>query len=472
MAAFKKTKDSALDFGKAIEESAGKSAEALGFVRKGALGLIGAFAGAEIAGFVGHMVTMDATTGRMAASIGTSVQNLSLWQEMVKRVGGDASSATSALSAMQDELNQIKYGNKMPEGGLTSLSNQAGIDLRTDNADTVYRKAQAFLSAQIASGKLSTSEARTFAGYLPGMNQDIFNLMIDNFKKLEAEARAMGGATGQSAAEARELQKETAALTNAFENLARETFPALTAVANIFTKAIKQDIADVKWFMGLFGMGGAKASTTSSGSPEMDDARKRLADGLSRQVFGGGGSSYRDAIAAVESAGSGGYAAVGPATAGGDRAYGRYQIMGNNIGPWSQEALGRRVTPQEFMANKDLQDQIFDFKFGQYVTKYGPQGASRAWLAGEGGMNDPSRHDAYGTNVLEYERRFNSALGARGSAGSRGAPAASSTSSSEVNIGTMNVNAPKADDADGIAADIGGALKRQSILSPANTGMQ
>ena len=45
LAAFKKTKDSALDFGKAIEESAGKSAEALGFVRKGALGLIGAFAG-------------------------------------------------------------------------------------------------------------------------------------------------------------------------------------------------------------------------------------------------------------------------------------------------------------------------------------------------------------------------------------------------------------------------------------------
>lgn len=122
-------------------------------------------------------------------------------------------------------------------------------------------------------------------------------------------------------------------------------------------------------------------------------------------------SPYADAIASIESAGSGNYRAVGPATRTGDRAFGRYQIMGQNIRPWSKEVLGREVTPQEFMANPQLQDQIFSGKFGQYVDKYGPEGAARAWFAGEKGMNDPNRRDVLGTSVAQYGQRFAQAAG-------------------------------------------------------------
>ncbi|MBX5089345.1 hypothetical protein [Rhizobium lentis] len=124
-----------------------------------------------------------------------------------------------------------------------------------------------------------------------------------------------------------------------------------------------------------------------------------------------GNSSYRDAIASIESDGSGGYSAVGPTHPKMGRALGRYQIMESNIGPWSQEALGRAVTPDEFLADPKLQDAIFDKKFGSYVSQYGPEGAAQAWFAGPGGVGKLDRRDSLGTSVADYTQKFSRALG-------------------------------------------------------------
>ena len=121
-----------------------------------------------------------------------------------------------------------------------------------------------------------------------------------------------------------------------------------------------------------------------------------------------GGGDYAGAISKIESGGN--YGELGPVTKSGDRAYGKYQIMGNNIPEWSRAALGRPVTTQEFLANPQLQDTIFQHRFGQYAQKYGPSGAARAWFAGEGGMNNPNAKDQLGTSVADYERKFNSGL--------------------------------------------------------------
>lgn len=127
-----------------------------------------------------------------------------------------------------------------------------------------------------------------------------------------------------------------------------------------------------------------------------------------------GSSSYRDAIASIESAGSGDYKAVGPTHPKMGRALGRYQIMEANIGPWSREVLGREVSPDEFMANPELQDAIFDGKFNSYVQKFGPEGAAQAWFAGPGGVGKTNRKDSLGTDVGTYGRKFMSALGPQG----------------------------------------------------------
>src|SRR5690348_8739920 len=119
--------------------------------------------------------------------------------------------------------------------------------------------------------------------------------------------------------------------------------------------------------------------------------------------------SYADAIASIESGGN--YGAVGPATRTGDHAYGKYQIMGANVGPWTTAVLGHALTPQQFLADPRAQDAVFNSEFGRLVDKYGPAGASRAWFAGEGGMNNPNAKDVGGTTVADYERRFLNAAG-------------------------------------------------------------
>lgn len=123
-----------------------------------------------------------------------------------------------------------------------------------------------------------------------------------------------------------------------------------------------------------------------------------------------------DPAAAISSIESGGrYDAKGPLiTSGpmaGQQALGKFQVMASNVGPWSKEILGREVSPQEFLANPAIQDAIFKGKFGQYSQKYGPEGAARAWFAGEGGMNDLGRKDQLGTTVGDYGARFAQAAG-------------------------------------------------------------
>jgi hypothetical protein len=130
-------------------------------------------------------------------------------------------------------------------------------------------------------------------------------------------------------------------------------------------------------------------------------------------AIGGDVMAYAPAISGNEgTTGSGGYSQTGiviPKT--GDQAYGKYQVMGANIGPWTQEILGRSMTPQEFLASPEAQDAVFRGKFGQYTQKYGPEGAARAWFAGERGMNNPNAVDPLGTTVSSYAAGFNRRLG-------------------------------------------------------------
>jgi len=134
----------------------------------------------------------------------------------------------------------------------------------------------------------------------------------------------------------------------------------------------------------------------------------------------GGGGDFGSAIAGIESGGR--YDALGPKTKTGDQAHGKYQVMGANIGPWTKEILGKEMSPQDFLASPEAQDAVFKGKFGQYAQKYGPEGAARAWFAGEGGMNNLDAKDQLGTSVGQYGQKFAQAVGPTAFAGSPGSP--------------------------------------------------
>lgn len=167
--------------------------------------------------------------------------------------------------------------------------------------------------------------------------------------------------------------------------------------------------AALPWAQILGGGFGGSPATASTQTPAAATTGQPPVPGLQSQ--GSDMSAYRDAIASIESAGSGDYAAVGPTHPKLGRALGRYQVMEANIGPWSQEVLGRTVTPDEFMANPQLQDQIFDGKFQSYVSKFGPEGAAQAWFGGPGGVGKTDRKDSLGTSIGAYGQKFTNALG-------------------------------------------------------------
>lgn len=123
-------------------------------------------------------------------------------------------------------------------------------------------------------------------------------------------------------------------------------------------------------------------------------------------------SRYREAIASIESMGSGGYSAIGPTHPKYGRALGRYQVMEANVGPWSEAALGRRIGADEFMANPGMQDKIFDHRFGGYVDKYGESGAASMWFTGR--PNAPNAKDVLGTSGSVYVDKFNAQLKSMG----------------------------------------------------------
>lgn len=114
-------------------------------------------------------------------------------------------------------------------------------------------------------------------------------------------------------------------------------------------------------------------------------------------------------IAGIESGGK--YDAVGPvANKTGDKAYGKYQVMGANIPEWTESALGKRMTPEQFLADPKAQETVFANKFGEYAAKYGPEGAAKAWFAGEKGMNNPNAKDVLGTTVEGYGKKFSNSF--------------------------------------------------------------
>lgn len=118
---------------------------------------------------------------------------------------------------------------------------------------------------------------------------------------------------------------------------------------------------------------------------------------------------YARAISSIESSNK--YDAVGPQTRTGDRAYGKYQVMGANIPEWTRTYYGKTLTAPEFLADPAAQDAVFKGKFGTYADKYGPTGAAKAWFAGERGMRDPNRRDQLGTSVAAYGDKFSRAAG-------------------------------------------------------------
>ncbi len=169
---------------------------------------------------------------------------------------------------------------------------------------------------------------------------------------------------------------------------------------------------------GLLGMGGA-SSQPMAGQPQTGQQAIAQATGGSLLEQG------KRAIAKVESDGSGGYSALGPVTRTGDRAYGKYQVMGANIPSWTKDALGYSMTPAQFRASPEAQEKVFEHRFGGYLQRFGNmQDAASMWFSGRPFAGN-NRSDGY-NSVPQYVGKVMAAMpgGGQAPASPQGGPQA------------------------------------------------
>ena len=161
----------------------------------------------------------------------------------------------------------------------------------------------------------------------------------------------------------------------------------------------------------------------AAGSPAGDDPGGPHGSGTTT-VASNTLDAARQAIASVESGGSRDpYSAVGPATRSGDRAYGFAQVMGNNVGPWTEQYFGQRLSPGEFLRNPAAQEAVFRGRFGEYLERTGNvRDAASLWFTGRPYAQAAAAgaNDGY-NSVQQYVAKVERALGTQAPAPS-GAP--------------------------------------------------
>lgn len=166
------------------------------------------------------------------------------------------------------------------------------------------------------------------------------------------------------------------------------------------------------------GLSGLYSAATTLGPALMAMSDPRMKTGVGRDGYEEGGparrytpediEAYLRPLAKGESGGEKDpYAALGPMTKSGDRAYGKYQIMGANIPSWSKEAGLGPMTAEEFLANKEAQEKITQHRFGQYLEKSNaPEEAAAMWFGGPGYKKHMGARDVLGTSIPEYQARY------------------------------------------------------------------
>lgn len=454
---FRKTQEGAIKSGKSIEESSKKSMDGLGALKTQAVELFAVFTGAAgLKDFVAGTINAGATVGRLSRAIGVSVSEISRWQQVAQEFGSTGENMAGAFKSLSDVFTAWQIGG--PEAPqimqMFRLINTEAERLDANNAKTIdgtkgvsnAMKALADNLKIIHDLNKDPNTAAYLAGKIPGMDAGLFDLLVTGSDNVTAALARVVGMTQKEADEAGKLDRQ-------FSHLYVTT--KQWGQSNLL-KTLGTDAQDLRsaagWIDNLLGTHLADSFTASP----INNSRTSTgpADATPNQ-------SYRNAIASIESRGSGGYSALGPVTSNGDRALGRYQIMSRNLPEWSQAALGKQISVAEFMASPEMQDKIFDHRFGQYVRQFGnSKDAASAWFTGQPLSSGANRRDLYGTSGSSYAQRFAAAL-------------QGNSSTTTINITGTTINAGPNASASDIAAklrDLG--MKRQAEANQSSVGGQ
>lgn len=80
--------------------------------------------------------------------------------------------------------------------------------------------------------------------------------------------------------------------------------------------------------------------------------------------------------------------------------------MDFNIGPWSLAIIGRRLTPQQWLADPNAQDTVVRAKIAEYLNQWGTAGdVASVWFSGRPLQQAGNAADVTGTTVPAYVKK-------------------------------------------------------------------
>lgn len=513
----KKTRDQAGSAAKDMEAYGKRAASFFGSLRTEVVGLFLAFAGANgLKDFVQQVLTGEAATGRLAKNIGLSTNTLSAWQEAIKTVGGDAKDADSALRAMSDAFQQWQQTGQTGHDAqfLALLGPQYRAKIAEGPEATLLALAE-------ASQHMDRRRFANLAGQI-GLNDNAINLLEKGragVEQLVEWEKKHGAATEKDSQAAQHLQDTIAKLRSeitggvrpALQKLAdflANNLPAAFDVANDKMAGFKENWATLvsMWhhistgdFSGLMNdikndiggdLGRFKRNVNIDREGQgptghmfggldgfLARGQAKAAEASAASSVGGDFAAVKGKILARESGGD--YNAQAYNTRGGGNAAGLSQqnLTGMTIG---QVLDYQRNTMRAKTRGKRGPGDVGSTGVGGYQFESGTLEQQARALFGANWRNvvfSASNQDRLAEHLYNSVKGSPSRLASTWAAFSAGASryagggaGGSSTSTASTTIGTINIYTAS-NDANGIARDLSGAIKKRSMVTQANSGL-
>lgn len=445
--------------GKNVESHGKKIEDYFSSIKRGAVSTLAAFFGARGAvEFVQNITTMDAAVGRLSKTTNMSAAEVSAWQGVAKRTGADVGSMAGTVQSLTDQLQNLALGIGNPAflGPLRAL----GVD--TKNANGQFKTAsELLLDINKAVQGMDPARARAMMLAL-GIPSDVINTLLVTDKTLKSllqEQKQIGVTQDQNARSAQELATAWHGTTQAAESYGRSLLerlkPALIQVlewsrklfkgaedhGNETKKSWEQRDYEMRTKLGLPVYTGYKPPAPSA-EPKGSEMSTPEQEAYIRAAALKRGIDPDIAVRVARSEGLGGayQSLVRRRDGSREESYGPFQLfMGGGLGNKFQKDTG--LDPRD---PSTVRQQI-DFSLDEAVKSgwgawHGWRGLPRAGLPSVPRGGDVS--------------------------GGRGAGQSTTT----IQINKIEVNAPNATDADGVAAGIRGAMERQNFGASANYG--
>lgn len=420
------------------ESEAAKITEFFTGLKRQAIGwLAGIFGAKEVKEFVEHIIHLDANIGRVSNTLKMSTESLSIWMNIAKQTGGSAEEMAGAMQTVQDQISDWQRGKGPPGffGALTALH----VGLRDANGQ-IKTMDQLFTDLNEAVQGIDPAIARAHLRDF-GIPTSVINTLLmtrQELERLKKENKEFWNTTEGDAKKAQKMQEEFGkagtAATGFGRRIAQSTFDWAAWLLGYGVTNFARAGADV---MGYFpSISGTVRSPGFAGTGTRGDHNNNP-----------GNIEYGPFATSHGAIGSDGRFAIFPSREVGERAMAdllRQNYRGQTLAQIQAKWVGK-VDP----AYLESMRAATGLSPGAIPDLSNPDMMSRL-------MRGMTRGE--GTN-LSTAVPTGTPITARGG------------STTTVNIHQINVNAPNARDARGVASGIGGALRDQGFVSAADPGI-